>query len=179
MTKSPGCPQYLDVSDPDRPPGTGLAAFDEIYEREFDYVCRSLGRLGVPTADIPDAVHDVFVVLYRRWHDIDRERTLRPWLFGVARRIAAALRAKRRETEPLDEVLVVDDPRRGERDRLWRALHELDEDKRVVIILHELEGHSGSEIAALLEIPVNTVHSRLRLARRELLEIIHGKRGKR
>ena len=58
MTKPELPPQYGDVSQPDRPPGSGLDAFDEVYQREFDYVWRSLGRLGVPEHTIPDATHD-------------------------------------------------------------------------------------------------------------------------
>lgn len=172
MTKAPASPQYVGVSEPGRPPGQGLDVFDEIYQREFDNVCRNLGRLGVPSADIPDAMHEVFLVLYRRWNEIDPARPIRPWLFGVARRVAAAVRAKRREVLVEIDPPSVADPLAAQRDLLWRALDSLDEDRRVVVILHDLEGHTGAEIAALLEVPVNTVHSRLRLARADLLAAV-------
>jgi RNA polymerase sigma-70 factor (ECF subfamily) len=168
VTKTARSTQYADVDEPDRVPGSGLDAFDAIYEREFEYVWRSLGRLGVPPSDLADAVHEVFLVLYKRWDSVDPERPVRPWLFGVARRVAVAARRRQRETP-----MVVDPPAPVEenagRDLLWVALGALDEDRRVVIILHDLEGHTGAEIAALLEVPVNTVHSRLRLARADLL----------
>jgi RNA polymerase sigma-70 factor (ECF subfamily) len=138
--------------------------FDEVYEREFNYVWRNLGRLGVQPADLPDATHDVFMVLLRRWSAIDRTRTLRPWLFGVARNVAAALR----RLPPVGEAVELVTPPGADladRDLVWRALDTLDEDRRVVIILHDLEAQTGAEIAAMLEIPTNTVHSRLRLAR--------------
>lgn len=177
MTKTPSSPQYKVVSEQDRPPGSGLEDFDAIYEQELDYVWRTLGRLGVPAADLDDAAHDVFLVLHRRWGEIDRGRSIRPWLFGVARKIASDLRAKRRET-PLDiDVAVEQGPSIAERDLLWRSLAALDEDKRTVVILHDLEGHTGTEIAGILEIPANTVHSRLRHARSELLGIVHKLRG--
>lgn len=179
MTKPGESSQYTTVSEPGRPPGSGLEDFHAVYEREFDYVWRNLGRMGVPHAEIPDAVHEVFIVLHRRWNELDRGRPLRPWLFGVARRIAADLRAKRRE-EPTDvEPPAREDPRIAERDLLWRALATLDEDRRTVIILHDLEGHTGAEIAAQLDIPVNTVHSRLRLARADLLAAVRKLRGAR
>lgn len=101
MTKSRDASQYMGVREPDRPPGSGRELFDAIYEAEFEYVWRTLGRMGIPEAEIPDAVHEVFLVLCRRWHEIDRERPMRPWLFGVARRVAADLRAKRRD-QPLE-----------------------------------------------------------------------------
>jgi len=177
VTKTTQSPQYMGVSEQDRPPGSGLEDFDEIYEQELDYVWRTLGRLGVPTADLDDAAHDVFVVLHRRWAEIDRSRSVRPWLFGVARKIASDRRSKRRET-PQDVDVAVD--RRSsvaERDLLWRGLAALDEDKRTVVILHDLEGYTGAEIAAILEIPTNTVHSRLRHARNELLATVQRLRG--
>ena len=170
MTKPQLSPQYPGVSEPGQTPG--FEGFDEVYEREFDYVWRTLGRFGVPHPDLADGVHEVFLVLHRRWADLDRKDELRPWLFGVARRVAATMRAKRRE-EPSDaEPVTSDDPLAAKRDLLWRALDALDDDRRTVVVLHDLEGHTGAEIAALLDIPVNTVHSRLRLARADLLAAV-------
>jgi RNA polymerase sigma-70 factor (ECF subfamily) len=177
VTKLLDSTQYPGVSEPDRPPAAGLEAFDEIYEHEFEYVWRSLGRLGVPAADQPDAVHEVFLVLYRRWDEVDRTRTLRPWLSGVARRVAAAGRAKQRD-EPTDvEPPAVEDPRVAQRNLVWIALRKVDEDRRTIIILHDLEGHTGAEIATLLDVPLNTVHSRLRLGRADLLAAVRKLRG--
>ena len=177
MTKSAALPQYVGVSEPDRPPGSGLEVFDEVYDREFEYVWRSLGRLGVPESDIPDAVNEVFLVLYRRWNEVDRKDALRPWLFGVARRIASALRAKRREQPSELDPPAAEDPLVAKRKLLWKAMGGLDEDRRAVLILHDLEGHTGAEIAAMLDIPVNTVHSRLRLARADLLAAVKKLQG--
>ena len=104
---------------------------------------------------------------------------MRPWLFGVARRVAADLRAKRRE-QPLDvepQAHPPSDPLVAQRNLVWNALAMLDEDRRTVVVLHDLEGHTGSEIATMLEIPVNTVHSRLRLARADLLAAVRKLQG--
>jgi RNA polymerase sigma-70 factor (ECF subfamily) len=144
VTKSPGSPQYEGVSQHARPPDAGLAAFDEVYEREFEYVWRTLGRFGVPHADLDDGVHEVFLVLYRRWHELDRKDALRPWLFGVARRVAAGLRAKQREAPSDAEPVTTADPLAAQRDLLWRALATLDDDRRAVVILHDLEGQNAS-----------------------------------
>lgn len=154
----------MSVSESDQPD-----SFDAIYAREFEYVWRTLGRLGVPPSDIADAAHDVFVVVYKKRDEIDPTRSIRPLLFGIARRIAAIARRKQRPESSIDAELVVDAPPHAERDLLWHALAGLDEDRRAVFILHDLEGHTGPEIAAQLGIPVNTVHSRLRLARADLL----------
>lgn len=169
MTKTAIPSQCVGVSESDRPAGSGLEAFDEIYERELDYVCRTLGRFGVRSADIQDAAHEVFLVLYRRWNEVDPKRPVHKWLFGVARRVAADYRAKRRENPTEIEIATSEDPLAAKRELLRRAMDALDDDRRAVIILHDLEGHTGAEIAALLDIPANTVHSRLRLARADLV----------
>jgi RNA polymerase sigma-70 factor (ECF subfamily) len=158
------------AGEPARPPGPGLEAFDTVYESHFDYVGKTLGRLGVPPADLPDAVHDVFVVVYRRWSEIDFARSLRPWLFGIARRVAAGRRRKQRDvlTEVPERGSSGDRDQIARRDLLWRLLAELPDERLEVVILHDLEGHTGADIAQQLGISVNTVHSRLRLARADL-----------
>jgi RNA polymerase sigma-70 factor (ECF subfamily) len=175
VTKTVAKRQYPFVSESDPPPGTGIASFDDIYDREFSYVWKTLGRLGVAPGDIPDAVHEVFLVLFRRWSEIDPDRPMRPWLFGVARRVAAsARRSSRREAPTADLELAgpSDRDQLARRDLLWRALADVDEERRAVLVLHDLEGYTGADIARLLDLPVNTVHSRLRLARGDLLAAV-------
>lgn len=181
MTKSPAPSQYGDVSEQERILAAGselqLDDFDAIYERELDYVWRTLGRFGVRPADLEDAAHEVFVILHRKLADLDPARPVRPWLFGVARRVASDMRAKHRELPTAAEPAPHHDPTLAERDLVWRALDALDDDRRSVVILHDLEGHTGAEIAELLGIPVNTVHSRLRLARHDFIAAIAKLRG--
>ena len=172
MTKPALGRQYVDMDESD-----ARASFYAVYEAELDYVWRTLGRLGVPPGDIADAAHDVFVVIYRKWSEIDHARPLRPFLFGVARRIAALARRKPRPESDPDADSIVEAPPHAERDLLWRALAALDDDRRAVFILHDLEGYTGVEIAAILEIPANTVHSRLRLARADLIAAHERLRG--
>jgi RNA polymerase sigma-70 factor, ECF subfamily len=170
MTKSAVSPQYESVSESARPPGSELAAFDGLYQEQFEYIWRTLGRLGVLPADLPDAVHDVFVVVYRRWAEIDVARPVRPWLFGIARRVAAGRRRKQRDVvaEMPERGSSGDEDRIAGRDLLWRLLAELLDERREVVVLHDLEGYTGADIAQQLGISVHTVHSRLRLARADL-----------
>ncbi len=147
--------------------------FDSFYEQQFQYVWRLLGRLGVAEADLPDAVHEVFVVVYRKRADYDAERPARAWLFGIARRVAAAMRRKRsREVAapmmtPRDNTSRADD-RLSAHQQLWLALEVLNETQREAFVLHDLEGYSGPEIAAQLDLPVDTVYSRVRVARKRV-----------
>jgi RNA polymerase sigma-70 factor (ECF subfamily) len=152
-------------------------SFYAVYERELSYVWKTLGRLGVAPADLADAVHDVFVIVHRRWDDIDLARPIRPWLFGVARRVAAGMRRKRRELPSPDLQAAVDASPHAERDLLWRVLDSLDDERREVVILHDLEGYTGAEISEQLGIPTNTVHSRLRLAREDMRRTLARLRG--
>ena len=174
MTKTDALRQYLFVAESEPAVADSIYA---IYEREVSYVYKTLGRLGVDPNELPDAVHDVFVIVHRRWSELDASRPLRPWLFGVARRVAAGMRRKRRDVPTADAQLVVDASPHAERDLLWRVLATLDDARREVVVLHDLEGYTGAEISALLGISANTVHSRLRLAREDMRAALARLRG--
>ncbi len=66
----------------------------QAYQGELNYLIGSLRRLGVPSRDLDDALHEVFLVMYKRWDDYDRDRPLRPWLFGIAFRVASGQRRR-------------------------------------------------------------------------------------
>ena len=155
------------------------ADFEAMYRAEFPYVFRSLRRLGVRDRELEDVAHDVFLAVYRRRDDYEPGRPLRPWLFGFAHRIAADHRRLSRHRHELpddgddqvagagqrpDEQLADEQARRT----LLRALDELTDDRRAVLVMHDLEGHGMPEIAEALALPLNTAYSRLRLARRDL-----------
>ncbi len=167
-------------------------SFDAVYEREFDYVWTTLRRMGVTEASLPDATHDVFVVVFRRLGDFDPARPLRPWLFGISYRVASDRRAlayNRRETPSelpdIDSGALAQDvalERSQRRAMVHDALAKVDEGQRAVLIAHDLEDRPMAEIATELEIPVKTAYSRLRLAREALtraLERALRKRGER
>ena len=85
-----------------RTPVVGAALdgrFRELYAREFDYVWHSLRRLGLPPRELEDATHDVFLVVHQRLDQYDPTRPLRPWLFGIAFRVAADERRRARRSE--------------------------------------------------------------------------------
>jgi RNA polymerase sigma-70 factor (ECF subfamily) len=160
------------------------AAFAAAYDAEFEVVWLYLRRLGVPEADVEDAVHDVFVVAHRRYGTYDPSRPLRAWLLGIAFRVAAQWRRRHRL-----EVTVADpEPERGDdarapdemvaaqqaRSRLQAVLAQLDIDQRAVVVMHDLNGISAPEIATALDVPVNTVYSRLRLGRAKITAMLRG-----
>ena len=159
-----------------------MKEFRAVFEEELGYVWSTLRRLGVRSADLEDVAHEVFVVVHRRLPDFDPERPLRPWLFGIAYRVTADYRrrAHRRyevstDMEPRESAAGGPEEDAMQRERrvlLARALDMLDDDKRAVIVMHDLDEVPMPEIAHALEIPLNTGYSRLRLARRDLAEAV-------
>jgi RNA polymerase sigma-70 factor, ECF subfamily len=144
----------------------------------FQFIWRSLRRLGVPAAAVDDAAQQVFEVASRRLSDIVEGRE-RAFLFKTALLVAAEGRrtaARRRELHPEAEVEELADPAPSPEEANERARKRalLDEillamrfDERTVFVLFELEELSMAEIAEIIEIPPGTVASRLRRAREE------------
>jgi RNA polymerase sigma-70 factor (ECF subfamily) len=154
---------------PDDRPAHG-DRFAEVYAAEFAFVWRTLRALGVPAAVADDAAQDVFVVVHRRLADYDERRSLRSWLFGIARNVARRHRERARRAPPLQIVgdgLGLDDSLelREAATLVERFLETLDDDQRAVFVLAQLEGMTAPEIADTLGVNPNTVYSRLRTAR--------------
>lgn len=151
-------------------------SFDAIYEQHFAFVWRTVRRLGVADRNVDDAVQDVFIVVHRRMSEFEGRSTLKTWLFGIARRVAHdhRRRAMRKENDRELPDVVADDHAPSPRDvaetaEAVRVLHDLlaalPEDQCEVFVLAELEQMTAPEIAEAIEAKVNTVYSRLRLAR--------------
>jgi RNA polymerase sigma-70 factor (ECF subfamily) len=168
---------------------TRARAFRTMYETQLDFVWRNLRRLGVAEADVEDRAQEVFVVAHRRFDEFeDRGRGPRAWLFQIVLRVASdARRHRRRHPEYPDggdagERVSVEPgqaeamARRDALARLDAALSVLDLDRRAVLVLHEIEEMTAPEIAQVLCVPLNTVYSRLRVAR-EKLEVALARRG--
>jgi RNA polymerase sigma-70 factor, ECF subfamily len=148
--------------------------FHAVFVEHYAFVWRTLAHFGVPQATLDDATQEVFAVVHRRLGDYDGHTALRSWLWGIARRVTSSL--QRGESRARRRLEVVQSPRAPEvpDEELERkqmielaeaCLAQLDEDQREVFVLTELEGFSAPEIADALGIKLNTVYSRLRVAR--------------
>ncbi|HEY5956052.1 MAG TPA: sigma-70 family RNA polymerase sigma factor [Polyangiaceae bacterium] len=152
----------------------------EAFQREFDYVIRTLRRLGVSPNDVEDLAHDVFLVLHQSWEKYDASRPLRAYLFGVAFRVAGNhLRKRRREVlfavtdttdsgPPPDQRLEKSQARK----LVLRALERVPMERRAVLIMHDIDKLSMTEIASNLSIYRFTGYSRLRKARKEFADAL-------
>jgi RNA polymerase sigma-70 factor (ECF subfamily) len=151
-----------------------------LFREHAPYVWRALRRLGVRDADAEDVCQEVFVVVHRRLGDFQGRSNVRTWIYGIAVRTASDYRRRasnRREvpTEAPPDELSRDDPhdtlsQRQRRATLDRLLDELDEDKRAVFVLYEIEELPMSEIAVAVGCPLQTAYSRLHAARQKVTE---------
>ncbi len=156
--------------------GDANARLRVLFEAHFDFVWRSVRRLGVDAGAADDAAQEVFVVASRRLDDIEPGKE-RAFLFGTAMRVAAdARRARARKPAVADpdavdrapdESASMDDiaDRARARALLDAILDEMELELRAVFVLYELEEMTMAEIASCLELAPGTVASRLRRAR--------------
>ena len=156
--------------------------FADVYRENVGFVWRSVRGLGVNHAAVDDVAQEVFLIVNRRLGDFEGRSSIRAWLsaivVNVVRHHRRSMQRKspheiaRAET-PIDpELLPASAPTpyeaavQAEESRLLdRLLDELDDEKREVLVLAELEEMSVPELAAALDVKLNTAYSRLRLAR--------------
>jgi RNA polymerase sigma-70 factor, ECF subfamily len=157
------------------------APIAEVFSAHADFVCRSLRRLGVRSADVDDALQEVFLVVYRRLADYEDRGLMRAWLFSISRQVSGHYhrgfkRSQERErglvvsvTAPdLEEIVAL-----REAERIVDSfLEQLDEPQRLVFYLADVEGLTAPEIAAALSVNLNTVYGRLRKARQRFERVI-------
>ena len=156
-------------------PNPALPRLDQVFDEYAEFMWRSMRRLGVPDAALEDAVQDAFIVVHRRLADYDERGSLRSWLFAIARRVASDYRrsAKRERERRVDGVTgeaptIAPDENvaRNQAANLVRDfIRGLDEERRLVFVLMDIEGLSAPEVSSALDIKLNTVYSRLRRTR--------------
>jgi RNA polymerase sigma-70 factor (ECF subfamily) len=156
--------------------------FLEVYDTHVEFVWRTARRLGVTIDAIDDVVQETFLVVHRHLDEL-RTGSLRGWIYGIAVRVVRNHRRSLRRKSPHlmhgewsdpDELADRSAPEtddRAKKAEVARLLHALlaglDDDKREVFVLVELEQLTVPEAAAALGRNVNTISSRLRLARAE------------
>jgi len=162
--------------------------FAEVYRDYFGFVWRSARGLGTSPSSLDDVVQEIFVVVHKRLAEFEGRSTVRTWLSGIVlnvvrhhrRSIARksphelareggqdpdALPARGRD--PYEAALLTEETR-----LLEQILATLDDEKREVLVLAELEELPVPEIAGALGLKLNTAYSRLRLARVQFEEAL-------
>ena len=157
-------------------------AFDELVtayqHRVFSVALRMLRN----RTEAEEVAQEVFLRVYRTVAAFRGDAKLSTWLYAIASRVCLNRLASsdRRVTREGDETLTrlasgdatpVDELERSELEAtLHRAIAELPEERRIVVVLRDLEGLSYEEIAAALDLELGTVRSRLHRARMDLKE---------
>jgi RNA polymerase sigma-70 factor (ECF subfamily) len=144
-----------------------------LYAQAYPMVWGILGRAGIwRKADRCELAHDAFIVAQQVHARRDPRVPLRAWLAAITWNVARnhrALERVKRET-PVDHVEPVSSEASPEetvirRRHLVDLFEGLDDERRAVFDMHEIEGFEIPEIARALGIPVGTATTRLRLAR--------------
>jgi len=158
--------------------------FDAIYREQRTRVLAIVRSVVGPTDELEDVVQLVFIEVHRCLPRFEGRSRLSTWLYRIAVNVALQhLRKKRRrrwlvfgadEQDPATDLVAPDDMGRVE-DRqvllhVRDSVAKLSDKKRIVWQLHELQGMEPQEIADVLDIPMNTVRSRLLAARKELMD---------
>jgi RNA polymerase sigma-70 factor, ECF subfamily len=154
---------------------TDEPSFREIFDEYAPFVWRTLRHLGIAEADLDDVCQDVFTTVHRKLDGFEGRSTLRTWVYGICLRVASdrRRRAHVRREQPMAEPPVraveatqdEDYARTQARALLTRLLEALDDDKRAVFVLYEIEGLPMKEIAEIVGCPLQTAYSRLHAAR--------------
>jgi RNA polymerase sigma-70 factor (ECF subfamily) len=169
--------------DPATPePRKAQPSFKELYRELFPFVWRTLRVLGVPHTCLDDATQDVFLVVHRQLHGFEQRSSPRTWVFTITQNVASNYRRREHRKGgllPIDPEIPSREPTpEGDirRARAWDFVKQfvasLDEAKRAVFILTQLEGMTASEVSDALAIPVNTVYTRLHHARSAFREAL-------
>jgi RNA polymerase sigma-70 factor (ECF subfamily) len=150
----------------------------EVFDAHGAYVGRALSCLGVRERELADAIQEVFLVVHRRLAELRDPGALRSWLYAICVRKALTFRrraARRREDavaelpETADGSTPHDDLERTRALAMaFAILDELDDDKRAVFVLYEVEQLPMSEVAEAVGCPLQTAYSRLYAARRDI-----------
>jgi RNA polymerase sigma-70 factor (ECF subfamily) len=172
LSKSRAAPR-TDVPPDPRPLSTA-----DVFEENAPFAWRLLRRLGVSEGDIDDVCQEVFVTVHRRLSDFEGRSSVRTWVYGICIRTASdyrrRVRARREEAfDAHPEPTVSPDQERRlslrqARDMLDRILDQLDDNKRAVFVLYEIEELPMADVAHVLGCPLQTAYSRLHAARGEV-----------
>ncbi|MEM6789573.1 MAG: sigma-70 family RNA polymerase sigma factor [Myxococcota bacterium] len=157
-------------------------SFEAIYDAHVDFVWRSVCRLGVRPANREDVVQEVFLVVHRRRSDFEGRSSLQTWLYGITLGVCRNHRRRQRrkhldhgdeaaaQLETVATASAAHPDRMAERaeamQRVQAILDELDDDKREMFVMAELEQMRGTEIAAARGLNLNTVYARIKSAKK-------------
>ncbi|MGM0575640.1 MAG: RNA polymerase sigma factor [Myxococcota bacterium] len=171
------------VREDESPAATDVPDFDTVYRDQRGRVLGAVRTILGPSDEVEDVVQLAFLEVHRCLPRFEGRSRLGTWVYRIAVNVALQhLRKKKRKRwlllgmtgEEAGRLRARTDQASRLEDReilaeVYRAADRLSEKKRTVWVLHELEGLSPQDIGEVLDVPKNTVRSRLLAARRELM----------
>ncbi len=155
-----------------------IPSFAEVFRAYSSFVWRVLLRMGVSEADVEDVAQEVFLGIHRNLPRFEGRCSLRTWVYGICHRRAVDYR---RRAYTRYEIATEEPPDAGSeapqdegldlaqaKASLAQVLDSLDDDKRAVFVLFEIEQIPMEEVAEIVGCPLQTAYSRLYAARRKI-----------
>jgi RNA polymerase sigma-70 factor (ECF subfamily) len=182
----------LEVPTSDEAPA--VPSLDAVYRTHAPTVARWVAHLGGPSIDVEDVLHEIFLVVRRQLPRFRGEAKITTWLYSITSRVVLNWRRKdrfrrfvrRTRRDDLEHSLTANQPtpvelleRSQTGAQVYRVLDRLPEKYRQVLVLFELEGLSGEEIAALSGVKLATVWVHLHRARAAFLATMNQLEGDR
>jgi RNA polymerase sigma-70 factor (ECF subfamily) len=157
------------------------AAFGDLVRKYQDRLYNTIVHLTGSSEDAKDVVQDAFVKAFVKLESFQRSSAFYTWLYRIAFNTAMSRQRRRRPTQSIDQGQDCGhdppDPAAAPTDRLEQeeqaaqvraAMETLSEEHRTVLVLRDIDGCDYEAMAAILEIPLGTVRSRLHRARLQL-----------
>lgn len=161
-------------------PADSQPSLRTVFDEHARYVIRTLRHFGVREADVEDVAQEVFVAVHRKLPEFEGRSKLRTWLYAICLRVASdhrrrayVVRERATDNPPVDTGERTGDEADTSlesRAFVQQLLGELDDDKRAVLVLYEIEGLTMREVAEVIGCPLQTAYSRLHAARDLLRE---------
>ena len=156
-------------------------AWRTLYDRHFPDVERLVASLGIVDAEADDVCQEIFVIIYKNLARFRGEARLSTWIYRLATREAIRFARRRRLVRGLSELFAREkrsatppdwsESEAGRRHYLRQLLDRLPPERRLALVLYEIEGVPVNEIARISDCAENTVWTRLHRARTELEKI--------
>lgn len=154
----------------------------QVFDEHGRYVFRVLRYLGIREADLPDLCQEVFIIVHRKLDGFEGRSSIRTWLYRICQRAASDYRRRAHVRREVAMAGAVEDPELFEpadtvsrleaRSAMEFALGQLDEPKREIFVLYEIEGLTMREVCEVLDCPLQTAYSRLHAARKVLADAL-------
>ncbi len=157
-----------------------MRAFRELYDRYLDQVTRTVGRYLGPCPQVEDIVQEAFIELHRSLGNVSDYGAFGGWVYRVARNVAISHVRRRPKSVNFVALQTLKEPtsqwkKLAAREKvraLYAAMDCLSDKQRQAVIMYEIEGNTLQEIADETDTSINTIASRVRRGRKQLLKVI-------